>query len=184
MGGLKNQILISMPHIKDPFFSKAIVYICEHEENGAIGLIVNKAMDTSKSDGAFKKSFFANSNYSFLKNKIFFGGPVLMEKGIVLHHTRYKSDKSILVSDSISITNESDILIKLKKKGNIPFKLMLGHAGWSKGQLEKEIEAGDWLIQNTTCDFIFNTPPHQMWKHAAESIGLDLGSSFGVTGKA
>ena len=61
---------------------------------------------------------------------------------------------------------------------------MLGHSGWSKGQLEKELEAGDWLIQNTTYDFIFNTPPNQMWQHAAESIGLDLGSSSGITGRA
>ena len=66
MGGLKNQILISMPHMKDPFFSKTVIYICEHEENGAMGLIINKTIDTTKLSSIFKKSFLANNNYSFL----------------------------------------------------------------------------------------------------------------------
>ena len=59
---------------------------------------------------------------------------------------------------------------------------MLGHAGWSAGQLEREIENGDWLIQNTTSDFIFNIPPNQMWEYAAKSIGLDINSSLGTSG--
>ena len=61
---------------------------------------------------------------------------------------------------------------------------ILGHAGWSSGQLEQEIENGDWLMQSTTADFIFNVTPSQMWEKATESLGLDLGSSFGMTGQA
>jgi Putative transcriptional regulator len=76
------------------------------------------------------------------------------------------------------------VLGELQQKECVPFKLMLGHAGWSKGQLEKEIANGDWLMQATTADFIFNVPSNQMWRQATESLGLDLGPTFGMGGQA
>ena len=85
---------------------------------------------------------------------------------------------------SLVVGLQMEKVVDLKKNGKIPFKLMLGHSGWSSGQLEREIENGDWLIQNATSDFVFNVPPKQMWKHAAISLGVDLGSSFGVSGQA
>ena len=117
-------------------------------------------------------------------NDIYFGGPVLLDKGIVLHHSCYMSDSSVAISKSIAITSKQDVLIDLQQEKDVPFKLMLGHAGWSPGQLEKEIESGDWLMQNTTADCIFNVPPNQMWKQATESLGMDLGPSFGMAGQA
>ncbi|MFL2983144.1 MAG: YqgE/AlgH family protein [Candidatus Neomarinimicrobiota bacterium] len=168
--------------MNDPFFSKAVVYICEHGKEGAMGIIINKPMDNKKLNNILEKTSIINTNDYKLNNKIFFGGPVLLEKGIVLHGPKFKSNKSIPISKSIFITNEKKFLIKLKKK-DTPFKLILGHSGWSKGQLEKELENGDWLVQNATYDFIFNIPPNQMWQYATELLGLDLLSSTGVIGK-
>ena len=184
MGSLKNQILISMPHMNDPFFSKSVVYICEHGNGGAMGMIINKNLDAPELREIFDKFFKVEKPINMIKSNTFFGGPVLLEKGIILHHSDYSSPKSISISKSVSLTSDKSALEDLKKEEKVPFKLMLGHAGWSAGQLEREIENGDWLIQSTTSDFIFNLPPNQMWEYAARSIGLDIDSSLGTSGQA
>ena len=184
MGSLKNQILISMPHMNDPFFSKSVVYICEHGNSGAMGMIVNKNLNAPELSEIFDRFFKIEKAFNMLNSNAFFGGPVSLEKGIILHHSDYSSPKSISISKSVSLTSDKGALEDLKREEKIPFKLMLGHAGWSAGQLEREIENGDWLIQSTTSDFIFNLPPNQMWEYAAKSIGLDISSSFGTSGQA
>ena len=184
MGSLKNQILISMPHMNDPFFSKSVVYICEHGNGGAMGVIINKNLDAPELREIFDKFFKLEKSFNTIKNSTFFGGPVLLEKGIILHHSDYLSPKSISISKSVSLTSDQGALEDLKREEKVPFKLMLGHAGWSAGQLEREIENGDWLIQSTTSDFIFNLPSNQMWEYAAKSIGLDINSSLGTSGQA
>ena len=184
MGSLKNQILISMPHMNDPFFSKSVVYICEHGNSGAMGMIVNKNLDAPELREIFDKFFKVEKPINMIKSNTFFGGPVLLEKGIILHHSDYSSPKSISISKSVSLTSDKGALEDLKREEKVPFKLMLGHAGWSAGQLEREIENGDWLIQSTTSDFIFNLPTNQMWEYAARSIGLDIDSSLGTSGQA
>ena len=184
MGSLKNQILISMPHMNDPFFSKSVVYICEHEKNGAMGMIVNKKLDAPELNKIINKLFKVEKYFNTFKSNTFFGGPVSLERGIILHHSDYSSSKSISISKSISLTSDQGALGDLKRGKGVPFKIILGHAGWSAGQLEREIENGDWLIQNTTSDFIFNLSPNQMWEHAARSIGLDINSNLGTPGQA
>ena len=184
MGSLKNQILISMPHMNDPFFSKSVVYICEHGNGGAMGVIINKNLDAPGLREIFDKFFKVGKSFNTIKSSTFFGGPVLLEKGIILHHSDYLSPKSISISKSVSLTSDQGALEDLKREEKVPFKLMLGHAGWSAGQLEREIENGDWLIQSTTSDFIFNLPSNQMWEYAADSIGLDINSSLGASGQA
>ena len=184
MGSLKNQILISMPHMNDPFFSKSVVYICEHGNGGAMGMIINKNLDAPELRGIFDEFFKLEKSFNTIKSSTFFGGPVLLKKGIILHHSDYLSPKSISISKSVSLTSDKSALEDLEREEKVPFKLMLGHAGWSAGQLEKEIENGDWLIQSTTSDFIFNLPSNQMWEYAAKSIGLDISSSLGTSGQA
>ena len=184
MSSLKNQILISMPHMTDLFFSKSVVYICEHGNSGAMGMIVNKNLNAPGLREIFDKFFKVEKPFNLVKSNTFFGGPVLLEKGIILHHADYSSPKSISISKSVSLTSDKGALEDLKREEKVPFKIMLGHAGWSAGQLEREIENGDWLIQNTTSDFIFNLPPNQMWGYAARSIGLDIDSSLGTSGQA
>jgi|TARA_B110000438_G_scaffold48241_1_gene48578 putative transcriptional regulator len=181
MGTLKNQILISMPHMTDLFFSKSVVYICEHSNNGAMGIIINKQFKDQKLKTVLET--ISEDDNPIVKD-IFFGGPVLLEKGLVLHESRHRSDNTVNISKSISITGTLEVLKDLQSKSDVSFKLILGHSGWSQGQLEKEIENGDWLIQNTTPDFIFNIQPEQMWTQAAESLGIDFGVASNISGQA
>ena len=184
MGSLKNQILISMPHMTDPFFSKSVVYICEHNQQGAMGIIINKQFKIPELKDVFDKLYIGDDAVRSFVDDIYFGGPVLLEQGIVLHDARHTSDGTISISKTISITSKQDILKDLQHKADIPFKLMLGHSGWLPGQLEQEIEKGDWLMQSTTTDFIFNVQSDQMWGQAAGSLGIDLGPSMGMGGGA
>ena len=184
MSSLKNKILISMPHMIDPYFSKSVIYICEHNTEGGMGLIINKQFKPNDILKIFNKLSISNDEVSVLKNKIFFGGPVLLERGIVLHNKDYETKGTINISDNFSITSQKDVLNELKNKPDTPFKLILGHSGWSAGQLEKEIENGDWLIQSTTEDFIFKINPDEMWKQAAGSLGINIGATQSISGQA
>lgn len=170
-----------MPHMTDLFFSKSVVYICEHSNNGAMGIIINKQFKDQKLKTVLET--ISENDNPILKD-IFFGGPVLLEKGLVLHESRHRSDNTVNISKSISITGTLEVLKDLQSKSDVSFKLILGHSGWSQGQLEKEIENGDWLIQNTTPDFIFNIQPEQMWTQAAESLGIDFGVANNISGQA
>ena len=173
-----------MPQMKDPLFSKSVIYICEHNINGAMGMIINKQFSEPELNTIIEKVLVDDESHKALANDIYFGGPVLLEKGIVLHHGSYMSHDSIAISKSIAITSKKDVLGELQQKEGVPFKLMLGHAGWSKGQLEKEIENGDWLIQSTNPDFIFSTGLSKMWRSALKSLGIDLGINSGSGGEA
>ena len=141
MGSLENHILISMPHLQDPYFNKSIVLICEHSNDGALGLIINKAFEKPQLKMLFNNIDNENDDILKITPKLFFGGPMLIERGILLHTNSYNSNDSIKISDQFSITSSNKIL-KDKSNHNGPnnFKLMLGHAGWTSGQLEKEIE--------------------------------------------
>ena len=108
----------------------------------------------------------------------------MLERGIVLHSSEFNIEGTIFISDDFSITSQKTVLKKLKLHKKIPYKLMLGHAGWAGKQLEREIENGDWLIQSTTVDFVFNISSDQMWQHAAGSLGINIGSFAGVGGQA
>lgn len=184
MGSLKNKILISMPHMIDPYFSKSVIYICEHNMDGGMGLMINKQFKPNDIIDVFDKLSIGDNKISELTSKLFFGGPVLLDRGIVLHNKDYKTKETINISDNFSITSQKDVLTELKNKPDTPFKLILGHCGWASGQLEKEIENGDWLIQSTTEDFIFRIKPEEMWQHAARSLGLNVSLSTGISGQA
>ncbi len=181
MSSLKNQILISTPHMIDPIFSKSVVYICAHDKKGAMGLIINKKIQDRDDNLVNYKDFELSPK---LYSTLYFGGPVSMTNGIVLHNRTYKNSDALTVSDTIAITNKQKTLEKLINKKSTAFKLMLGHCGWVQNQLEKEIARGDWLIQNTTDDFVFNFPSRQMWEHATFSLGVDSESFFVNHGKS
>ena len=175
MSFLKNQILISTTNITDNVFSKSVVYICDHNKNGAMGLIINKTIRNCEVHLINKKDFDLDLE---LFSTLYFGGPVSIEYGLVLHQTDFLVDDPLIVSDTIALTNKKKILKKIINKKNIPYKIMLGHCSWAPNQLEKEIECGDWLMQNTTDDFIFNFPSKQMWDHATYSLGIESESFF------
>tara|TARA_Y100001968_G_scaffold119979_1_gene109284 strand:- start:332 stop:868 length:537 start_codon:yes stop_codon:yes gene_type:complete len=176
MGSLRNQMLIAMPHMSDLIFSKSVIYICEHDRDGAMGIIINKQLHSSDIKAIIKQPYsFGSSSKSSLKS-IYFGGPVSLEKEIIIYSTSAYSHQKISILKGKSELNE------LKVKKDIQYKIMLGHSGWGAGQLEKEIKNGDWLIQNTSSDFAFNIPSNQMWKKAVQQTGVDLSSPIDPIG--
>ncbi|MDP6167256.1 MAG: YqgE/AlgH family protein [Candidatus Marinimicrobia bacterium] len=173
-----------MPHMQDPFFSSAVVFICEHNKDGAMGLIINKKFKEPNLNDLFEQLYIGDDAITSLVPDIHFGGPVMLERGIVLHGAGFNTEGTISISDEFSMTSQKTVLQELKAQDIIPYKLMLGHAGWAAEQLEREIENGDWLMQSTTLDFVFNLSTDQMWRQAAGSLGMDLGSFEGVGGQA
>ena len=185
MSSLKNHILISMPHLQDPYFGQSIVLIFEHSNDGALGLIINKPFEKPELRVLFQKLPQNQDEIIKIIPKVYFGGPVLIERGIVVHSSSYTSEDSIKISDEFSITSSRKILQDIAdSNGPEQYKLMLGHAGWEAGQLEREIENGDWLMQSTSYNFVFNTEESKMWEKAAGSFGVELSQISGLRGSA
>ena len=185
MNSIINHILLPMPHMQDPYFNRSVVFMCEHNKDGAMGLIVNKPF----SDPTLKELFdsFYDDADKILKSveQVYFGGPVMVERGIVLHSSHYQSEDSIKISNDFFLSSHKKTLEDLSKQnGDAECRLLLGHAGWTSGQLEREIENGDWLVQETTPDFIFNMPEKQMWGMAIRSFGIDISNFSSIGGQA
>ena len=180
MNSLKNHFLISVPHLKDPFFEKSVVYLCEHDNKGAMGFIINKAIKKnnvtlrhSGSDIKFNK--YLEENYLCI------GGPVLTDKVLFLH-THNEIIKSVPVNDEVSISGNIELLSSIQKSKDVKNKMFLGHAGWSPGQLEREIENGDWLIQKSSTDLIFEQEIDNIWIMATNSLGIEIGDISNTSG--
>ena len=182
MKDLSNYFLISMPHLNDPIFSKSLIYICQHDKNGAMGIIINKPMQSKNSKEIIYKTGLEVINPI---PEIYFGGPVDIEMGIFLHDCSYDIEGTLSISDTISLTSNKKIVSDIKN-GNGPqkFKFLFGYAGWSEGQIEKEIENGDWLLMPSDDKFIFSISNSEKWERATLKFGIDisnLGGSAGLT---
>lgn len=171
-----------MPHLQDPYFGQSVVFICEHTVDGAMGLVTNRPFQ--KHDLLKLISNLSSSSKELLEmvSNVYLGGPVMIDRGIVLHKPDKAIESTVVISEDFAITSHKEILQKLiARSGTSDYKLMLGHAGWSAGQLEQEIENGDWLLQETNSELIFNIPNEQMWSFATRSLGLDV-NIIGMSG--
>ena len=173
MKSLKNKILIAMPNITDPLFSKTLIYIIEHGNHGASGFIINKKIDKDKYVFHPQTNDNEKINLLELSNHLFLGGPVL-SKNCIIHSSIYNSPNSILISKNISITNlDFPFLKKIQSEKDIKHKIIIGYSGWSPGQIEKEISQGDWLAYKGTNKLIFNKDSRTSWAKVIKSIGID-----------
>lgn len=177
---MKGHILIAMPHLTDPYFSRSIVLICEHDENGAMGLIVNKSFDDEQIKEIFPDLVINDEAVKETFSPIYFGGPVSLERGFILHSPDYLTDETMQVSPQFSLTSNSTVMDDIKDgDGPVEYRLMLGYAGWGENQLEREIENGDWLFQSTDSDFIFRPNEADKWLEATRSFGIDVAPATG-----
>ena len=161
---LKNHIIISMPHMNDPFFSKSVVLICDHNSHGSMGVIINKKLDQEKSNPLSDEEDLNNERV------IFFGGPVMVNFTLLLHDEKKLEDSSYKISDNLFLSNNNlpNNKIRISNK-----KFISGYAGWSKNQLEKEIKNGDWIVQKARNDLIFGTDCEKIWNSAIELLGFN-----------
>ena len=168
--------------MNDPIFSKSLIYMCEHNKDGSMGLIINKPMISENTAEIIQQTGLTQINPT---PEIYFGGPVNLEMGLFLHDTTYDIEGTISVSKSVSLTSNKQIVIDLKN-GNGPdvFRFSFGYAGWGKGQIEREIENGDWLLMPADDNFIFSIPNSDKWQKAASQFGIDILDLGGPAGLA
>ena len=171
---LTNQLLIAMPGMADPNFSSTVTLICEHNDDGALGIIINRPL-TLKLGGLFEQLDVDDADPDAADSPVLMGGPVGLERGFVLHEATHSYENSLAVSNAINLTLSRDI-IDAMATGEGPKKALvaLGCASWESGQLEEEILANSWLNAAATPDIVFDLPFAERWTAAAESIGVDI----------
>jgi putative transcriptional regulator len=174
MESFKNQLLLAMPHIEDPWFGSSLCLICEHSPEGAMGLILNKPLDITLSE--VLTDLQIPTNYD-IQEPVYSGGPVSPEQGFILHSVEQKQwHSTLIIGESICLTTSKDMLLSLGNIEDAPTQslVILGYSGWSAGQLEAEIGRNDWLLVEADVDILFNTSHQQKLKAAADKIGIDL----------
>ena len=176
---LTNQFLIAMPGMGDPTFAGSVVYLCEHTEKGALGLVINKPVDI-KLRNLFEKVELNLTREDLAEAPVYFGGPVQTERGFVLHErlcadgaSPYSSTLAI-AGGGLDMTTSKDVLEALAE-GAGPRRLLvtLGYSGWGAGQLEDEIARNGWLTVDADPQIIFDTPVDQRYDRAVSLLGFD-----------
>ena len=166
--------LVAMPQLQDPNFSKAVVLLCEYHDSGAMGLVINRLIDSLTFDSLLEQ-IGVERTAAGGSLPIHFGGPVESSRGFVLHTTDYLQDSSLVIEDEIALTATVDVLRAIAQ-GDGPRRrvLALGYAGWAAGQLDAEIQANGWLLVPADLDLVFGLDNDAKWERAIAKIGIDL----------
>ncbi|MBI5450482.1 MAG: YqgE/AlgH family protein [Gammaproteobacteria bacterium] len=182
---LTDHFLIAMPQLQDPNFFHGVTYICEHNENGAMGILINRPLDLSEAEVFDQLGLqIPNPPHRELQ-PVYVGGPVQSERGFIIHHPVGHWDTSLRVTRDIAVTSSRDILEALAQgQGPQRYLIALGYAGWGPGQLESELAQNAWINVPADDTVIFNTPPTQRWEVAAALGGIDLARLSGDVGHA
>lgn len=183
-GYYQGQLLIATPSLQGSCFTRSVLFMCNHDEEGAMGLIINHALsgvDANKILSQFDITVAPEDKTL----PVHFGGPVDMVRGFVLHTPDYHSDETLPIDNFISLTSNISILKNIAA-GEGPEKsiLALGYAGWSPGQLEGEVERNSWFTVPASETLVFDIPNEFKWETAAESVGVDLLKFSGQAGHA
>lgn len=173
-GSLTNQLLIAMPGMADPNFSTTVTLVCEHNDDGALGIVINRPT-TLKLGGLFEQLSVEDADTDAADDPVMAGGPVGIERGFVLHGPEHRYESTLEVSDKICLTLSRDI-IDAMATGTGPERTLvaLGYAGWGAGQLEEEMLANSWLHVPATPEIVFETPFAERWNSAARTLGIDI----------
>jgi len=171
---LAGHLLIAMPAMADPNFARTVTYICEHSDQGALGLVINRPLDIDLGD-VFAQLELKGCDEEMSSRPVLHGGPVHMERGFVIHETEECWENSTAINDSIQVTTSRDVLIAMAN-GHGPKRasVALGYAGWGAGQLEHEILENSWLNTPANAQIIFDTPFEDRWQQSAQLLGIDL----------
>ncbi len=176
---LTNQFLIAMPGMANDTFAGTVVYLCEHNADGALGLVINKPIDI-KLRNLFEKVELTLDRDDLAEAPVYFGGPVQTERGFVLHEKQpadsvaYNSTLAI-PGGGLEMTTSKDVLEALSN-GNGPKRVLvtLGYSGWGAGQLEDEMGRNGWINVGATSEVIFDTPAEKRYERALSLLGIDL----------
>ncbi|GEK73184.1 MULTISPECIES: YqgE/AlgH family protein [Halomonas] len=176
MQSLKNHFLMAMPHLEDPNFAGTLSYLCDHDDKGTMGVIVNHPMEELTLEALFEQLELECSTSPHLSAPVYYGGPVHKDRGFILHEGDSQQwDSSLQVTDDIALTTSMDVLEALAAgRGPEKFLVCLGCAGWESGQLEQELMDNTWLTVEGRADVLFEVPPEQRLSASANLLGVDL----------
>jgi len=184
LSNLEGKLLLATPQLRGSCFDHSVIYVCVHNENGAMGLIINNLMDDLTTSDILGQVGVHNSQleYNF---PVHFGGPIDNSKGFILHSDDYSEANTQHVRNNISLTSTLDILEQITNGGG-PSKsiIALGYAGWSAGQLEDEIMQGGWFGAEADSDIIFETNNLKKWDESVKRLGIDINHYSHVAGAA
>ena len=173
---LSNQFLIAMPELEDPNFSRTVTLICQHDENGALGVIINRTVDSLSINDVLRQFSLPKPESGHLGHQpIYVGGPVHNELGLVLHRGLGDWQSTLKVGGQLGLTSSRDVLEAIAhSSGPDNCLLVLGYAGWGAGQLDFEIQQNAWLTVPADPRIIFEGDVEQRWAQAATSLGGDI----------
>jgi putative transcriptional regulator len=185
---LTGHLLIAMPAMQDPNFVKTVTYICEHSDQGALGIVINRPLDMDLGT-IFDQLALESADPELARQPVLHGGPVHQERGFVLHQpdgtSSQEFDATLAVTDAIRVTTSQDILSAMARgAGPKRAVVALGYAGWGAGQLESELVQNAWLSVPASPKIIFDTPFDQRWRESARLIGIDLNTISHQAGHA
>lgn len=181
---LTDNFLIAMPALEDPYFSNSLIYICEHNENGALGIIVNRPIDMNLA-GLFDKIDIKLAAENLANLPVYFGGPVQLDRGFVLHRPVGKWQSTLAVNSEVGLTSSRDVLNSVGSAG-LPAEILvtLGYAGWDAGQLEDELAQNSWLTVPARAEILFDLPPEERLPAAMQNLGISFTQLSDVAGHA
>jgi putative transcriptional regulator len=181
---LTGQLLVAMPQMRDPRFTRSVIYMCAHNAEGAMGLVINRLVGSITFPDMLEQLGIASSDHS-KRIKVHFGGPVDAGRGFVLHSDEYRHEGTVAVVDGMALTATIDIL-KDMAGGHGPRRslLALGYAGWGAGQLDAEIGANGWLNVPADAELVFDSDLDGKWERALGKIGVNRTRLSGDAGHA
>jgi putative transcriptional regulator len=184
IGYLTGQLLVAMPQMRDPRFARSVIYMCAHNADGAMGLVVNRRVGSITFDDLLQQ-LGLGPNRRNDEIRIHFGGPVEQGRGFVLHSADYQQSGTMRVDEGVALTATLDILKEMAAGGGPRRSLLaLGYAGWGPGQLDAEIQANGWLQVPADEDLVFDDDVDNKWERAIGKIGVDFSMLSGDAGHA
>jgi putative transcriptional regulator len=181
---LSGHLLVAMPNMQDPRFARTVIYMCAHNAEGAMGLVVNQVLESLSFPDLIEQLGIDITGMDD-GTRIHFGGPVESGRGFVLHSADHVQEATLVVDDDIALTATVDIL-KAIARGSGPRRslLALGYAGWGPGQLDSEIKANGWLHVMPDDDLVFGPDFDTKWERAFAKLGIDPAMLSGEAGTA
>ncbi len=181
---LTNNFLIAMPAMQDPNFDHTVTFICQHNEEGALGIVINRVVNLTVGDILDQMSI-AREEYQKSGSPVHYGGPVQNDRGFILHQNIGEWDSTLPITEKIGLTTSRDILEAMaNNEGPDRYLLALGYAGWGSGQLEYEIKENAWLNGPADDSIIFDTSIESRWSSAASLLGVDVNTLSSEAGHA
>ena len=183
-GYLTGQLLVAMPQMQDPRFERSVIYVCAHTADGAMGLVVNKLMESLSFEDLLSQ-LNIDSDEVTDEIRVHFGGPVETGRGFVLHSADYVQDGTLVIDDNVALTATIDVLRSIADgEGPKHSLLALGYAGWGAGQLDDEIQANGWLSVPADDSLVFGGNLDTRWEAAMGKLGVNVNMLSGEAGRA